>query len=100
MALGAPETDLELWTYASSTQHAKWFALGQIANQERDEVRVDPLDPSLMTVPIVVEGETLRLVGWLMWRAARAVVDERCALMGWKKSQALLDAEAALSAIC
>jgi hypothetical protein len=98
LALGAPETDLErvLWTYASSTQHAKWFALGQIVHQKRDEVRVDPLDPSLMTLPIIVEGETLRLVGCLMWRAAKAVVDERCVLMGWQKSQTLLDAEAAI----
>ena len=35
-----------------------WFALGQIANQKREEICVDPLDPSLMTVPIIVEGET------------------------------------------
>ncbi len=53
-----------------------------------------------MTLPIIVEGDSLRLVGCLMWRAAKAVVDERCVLMGWQKSQTLLDAEAAIDEVC
>jgi len=102
IAFGAKNEALErvMWMLASATQHVKWMALAQALHQGRQEALVDPLDPSLRAVPMVVDGEALGQMGCTIWHGFRAVIDERCELMGWPKPPALKEAEAAMREYC